>query len=96
MRVNGSRLAALLQIAMKRIAIAAIAAIAAMTFVASTDAQERPPSFVDVATMVPGLAAAARVDSLTDVNERGFLTAQLRRQVNRFQDTLERAIAEVS
>lgn len=48
------------------------------------------------ATMVPGLAAATRVDSLTDANERGFLTAQLRRQVNRFQDTLERAIAEVS
>lgn len=47
------------------------------------------------ATMVPGLAPATRLDGVTDANERGFLVTQLRRQVNRFQDTLDRALAIV-
>lgn len=48
------------------------------------------------AVMVPGMAKAAALPDLTDPDAKGFLLTQLRRQVNRFRETLGHAQALVS
>lgn len=48
------------------------------------------------AVMVPGIAKAEALPHITDRDTKGFLLTQLRRQVNRFRETLDQAQALVS